>query len=127
MYEAINTGLNNINGEIFGLLHSDDYFINNCIISRIIDLFEKSDIDLIYGDVEFFNKGNITESIRKYSSKFFKPSLLKYGLIPAHPSIFMRKSLLNKVGNYDTNFNIAGDFEFLCRVFNCNLLKYCNI
>jgi GT2 family glycosyltransferase len=40
-----------------------------------------------------------------------------YGLMPAHPSLFLRREVYERVGEYDTRFRIAGDFELCLRVF----------
>jgi glycosyltransferase involved in cell wall biosynthesis len=124
MYEAINTGLSNATGEIIGLLHSDDFFSNTSVISNIATIFCQKKIDLLYGDVEFFDRKNIFNTVRYYRSNLFHPNLLKFGLIPAHTSIFMRRELIDRVGLYKTNFKIAGDFEYLCRIFSNQNLKY---
>jgi glycosyltransferase involved in cell wall biosynthesis len=124
MYEAINTGISNATGEIIGLLHSDDFFSNNSVVSNIAAIFSHKKIDLLYGDVEFFDRKNIFRTTRYYRSNFFRPNLLKFGLIPAHTSIFMRRELIDRVGLYKTNFKIAGDFEYLCRIFSDQNLKY---
>ena len=36
--------------------------------------------------------------------------------MPAHPAIFIRRRVYDKIGYFETNFNIAADYEFLCRV-----------
>jgi glycosyltransferase involved in cell wall biosynthesis len=124
MYEAINTGISNATGEIIGLLHSDDFFFNNSVVYNIATIFSQKKIDLLYGDVEFFDQKNINKKIRLYRSNFFHPNLLRFGLIPAHTSIFMRRELIDRMGLYKTNFKIAGDFEYLCRIFRDKNLKY---
>ena len=40
----------------------------------------------------------------------------------AHPSIFIRRNIYSEIGYFKTNFRIAADYEFLCR-----LAKYPNL
>jgi GT2 family glycosyltransferase len=40
-----------------------------------------------------------------------------YGVMPAHPSLFLRREVYDRVGEYDPSFRIAGDFELCLRVF----------
>ena len=42
--------------------------------------------------------------------------------MPAHPSIFIRRHIYDEIGYFETNFKIAADYEFLCR-----LAKYPNL
>ena len=38
--------------------------------------------------------------------------------MPAHPAMFIRREIYEKIGLFDTNYIIAGDYEFLCRLVN---------
>ena len=69
----------------------------------------------IYGDVHFINDKNPNKIVRYYSSKIFRPYLMKYGMMPAHPSFYIRKKYFHKIGLYKTSYKIAADFEFLLR------------
>jgi hypothetical protein len=44
--------------------------------------------------------------------------------MPAHPSLFIRKKIFNIYGVFDSNFRIAGDFEFIARIFKNNAIAY---
>jgi hypothetical protein len=35
--------------------------------------------------------------------------------MPAHPTLYIRRSVYEAVGNYDPSYRIAGDFEFVLR------------
>ena len=48
IYKAINEGLKKVTGEIIGILHSDDIFYSNKILSRISEKFENEKFDLCY-------------------------------------------------------------------------------
>ena len=43
--------------------------------------------------------------------------------MPAHPAIFIRRRIYDEVGHFETNFKIAADYEFLCRVVQYPNLK----
>jgi GT2 family glycosyltransferase len=47
-----------------------------------------------------------------------------YGLMPAHPSLFLRREVYERVGEYNSNFRIAGDFELCLRVFLTPSIRY---
>ncbi len=42
------------------------------------------------------------------------------GWMPPHPTLFLRASVFNKFGLYNTNFRIAGDYEMILRLFFMN-------
>jgi exopolysaccharide biosynthesis WecB/TagA/CpsF family protein len=50
----------------------------------------------------------------------FNISDFEKGLMPPHPSTFIKKSLYTKYGNYKTKYKIAADFEFLNRILKKN-------
>ena len=45
----------------------------------------------------------------------FRPFLLRFGFAPAHPTFYVRRSLLQSYGAYNDNYKIAGDFDLIAR------------
>lgn len=116
LYDAINKGLYMAIGEVVGILNSDDFFTKSDILEQVAQAFEMDNkLDAVYGDVHFVNSTDLTRPIRYYSSKIFKPSLMKLGFMPAHPTFYCRKSCYDKYGLYKTDFKIAADFDLLLR------------
>jgi hypothetical protein len=37
--------------------------------------------------------------------------------MPAHPACFLSRDLVERAGKFDPSFKIAGDYEYLARVF----------
>lgn len=116
IYDALNKGIQIATGDIICFLHSDDFFENEKILFKINELFNISQSDIIYGNATFFQKNYPDVIIRKYVSPEFNTKNLSYGLMPAHPSMFIKKSIYEKHGLFNTKFRIAGDFDWLCRV-----------
>lgn len=123
IYEALNKGIKHAKGDIIGVLHADDIFSNDSVISKVVDSFN-SDLStlLIYGDADYVNSNN--KIVRHYSSKNFKPFMFYLGFQPAHTASFLRKNCFETVGIYREDLKIAGDFELLLRVILINKLKY---
>lgn len=116
IYDAINKGIKLSSGEIVGILNSDDVLAHPNVISNIVDVFyEKDKTDMVFGDVLFVNAFN--KVVRKYSSKNWSPSKLGFGYMPAHPTLYCKRNLFEKYGNYRTDLKIAGDFELIIRYF----------
>lgn len=116
IYDALNKGILLSTGDIIGILHSDDYYPHPRVISSVMSYFNDSEIDAVYGDAIFFNlKGKV---VRYFSSQRFSVEKMKYGEMMAHTALFLNKRIFNKYGLYKTSYEIAGDFEFVARVFN---------
>ena len=122
IYDALNKGLALSDGEILCFLHSDDLYYDNEVISKVADVFADEAIDVVYGDVCFFSGDSVLESRRRYRSKKLSRKNLAWGHMPAHPSTFIRRRVYNDLGYFETNFKIAADYEFFCR-----LIKYPNL
>lgn len=119
IYDAINKGLRAATGDIVGFLHSDDAFTSPFLLKKVQHEFiKRKNCDALYGDVAYLALADNDRIGRYYSSKKIGRKHLKYGVAPAHPSLFMKRSVLSNVGYYNTDYRIAGDFEYFCRLFN---------
>lgn len=116
VYNAINIGLDHTTGDIVGLLHAGDVYTSDDALALIVGRFESTDdIDFIWGDV--------TIGRRYYSGKKFKPEALETGFAPPHPSLYMRRSLLDRIGPYDERYHTAADFDYFVRLFTDTSLR----
>jgi len=48
----------------------------------------------------------------------FRPGMLHRGWMPAHPSVFVRKSVYERLGPYDEKLTISGDYDYMLRLFS---------
>ncbi len=121
-FGSINLGLNKASGDIIGLLHADDFFYNEITLKNISENFD-DEVNCIYGDIMFCNKENINIISRVWKSANYEKLNLRFGRTPPHTSIFIKKNLMNDIGNYDETFDISSDFDFILRLFNNEKLK----
>ena len=116
MYDAINKGLKLSNGDIIGLMHSDDEFYDNTVISQIVNEFKNNSItNGIYGNGIYVSNNTHENIIRDRIGGDFSLSKVKNGWLPLHPSVYLKKRLIEKYGHYNLDFQIASDTEFLLR------------
>lgn len=123
IYDAMNKGIRIATGDIVGILNSDDFFTSDDAIEKIVSIFEKNKIDAVYGDTCFVKPDNLNKVVRYYTSKWFKPSLFRFGFMPAHPSFYIRRKWFEQLGLYKTDYKIAADYELLIRYLYVNKLK----
>jgi len=86
--------------------------------------FRTSKVDAVYGDIHFIRDGQPHKVARYYSSKIFRPTLLRFGFMPAHPSFYVRRSVYEQAGNYSLDYKIGADFEMMVRLFKKHRISY---
>lgn len=117
VYDAFNNGLALATGDIVGFLNAGDVFTDNHSLDNIVSCFKDASVDAVFGDVAMTSQTDPAKVIRLYRSNDFRPKLMRFGFMPAHPTVYMRRSIYDALGKYDTSYKIAGDFEYLLRVF----------
>jgi len=116
MYDAINKGLRLATGDIIGLMHSDDEFYDENVISKIVDKFiVLNDIEAVYGNGVYITNDVYRKIVRNRIGGKFSLKRIKNGWLPLHPTVYIRRSSIEKYGLYNLDFKIASDTEFLLR------------
>ncbi|SHH03614.1 glycosyltransferase family 2 protein [Flavobacterium defluvii] len=116
MYDAINKGLKLATGDVIGLMHSDDEFFDRKAVSRIAARFENdANIDGVYGDGVYVSNDKNERLIRDRIGGIFSLKRIKEGWLPLHPTVYLKKAVIDKHGLYNLDFKIASDTEFLLR------------
>lgn len=124
IYDAMNKGLAHATGDIVCFLNADDHYACANVLSKVASQMEDHNLDALMGDVGFFHQRNPERRVRRYRSDRFRPSRLAWGWMPAHPALFLRKEVVQRVGLFKTDYRIAGDFEFIVRAFHGHTLRY---
>lgn len=114
IYDAINKGIRLATGDVIGFLHSDDMFYSVDSIGQIAAAFEQNQADVVYGDLQYM-RGN--KVVRRWKSNAFNPRALKYGWMPPHPTVYVRREVYQQVGEYDSWFRISADYDMILRIF----------
>jgi glycosyltransferase involved in cell wall biosynthesis len=125
VYDAFNKGLRLATGDAIGFLNSGDTYTSSCAVSKIAENLQYPGVDAVFGDVLIVDAFDHAKVVRRYSSRAFAPARMAYGFMPAHPTLFMRRQIYDRVGEFDTRFRIAGDFELCLRVFVQQSTTYC--
>jgi glycosyltransferase involved in cell wall biosynthesis len=119
MYDAINKGIQLANGEVIGLLNSDDYYTPNVFAGVVDTLYENSTCDALAGKAIWFQEtpeGEYQE-IRMFPAMTGDRFL--YRLTMGNPVInawFFRRQVFSDIGLFDLRYSIASDREFLIRL-----------
>ena len=119
IYASMNFGIRKSRGDIIGVLHSDDIFFSKYVLSNIATSFKKKNVDLVYGNIVYSKKNNLTIYKRSWSNI----SLLNKYNLPPHTGVFIKKEILGKI-KYNTNFSISSDTDLLLRIFRKKYKTY---
>ncbi len=119
LYDAMNKGIKHATGDIIGILNSDDFFTSADVLETIVKIFtetQEEQVDAVYGDIHFVKPKDLTKCVRYYSSKKFRPWLMRFGYMPAHPSFYARREIFDKYGYYSLEYKLAADFDMMVRL-----------
>lgn len=117
IYDALNKGIRAATGEVVGLMHSDDFFAHDRVLEKVAFAFATSGADAVYGDLDYVAAANTSRVIRHWCSGEFAPQRLSRGWMPPHPTLFVRRDAMLRLGLYDTDYRIAADYEAILRWF----------
>jgi glycosyltransferase len=115
MYDAINKGMQICTGDIIGILNSDDILYDKDVVATIVQEMQQHQVDSVYGDLVYVNPKDINQIYRIWKGKPYKRNLFKLGWMPAHPTFYIRRSVYEKYGGYESHFFSAADYELMAR------------
>jgi GT2 family glycosyltransferase len=112
--EAINKGFARANGEIVAWLNSDDYYMLNTV-SFVVRCFEQNpDVVMVYGDMLAVDGEGQPINVLKYKQLSLE-DLLCFQII-GQPSVFFRRSALEKTGRLEPSFHFMLDHHLWIRL-----------
>ncbi len=123
LYDALNKGIQQATGDIIGIMHSDDLFYEPDTVQKIVDTYHSTNADIVYANGLYVDKSDIKKIMRIYAAKPFRKRYLKFGWVPLHTTMYVRKEVFEKYGMYETQYEIASDYEMSLRWFTNKKLK----
>lgn len=115
LYDALNKGIERATGDVIGVMHSDDLFADDQVLTRVAKMMTDPAIDGVYGDLDYVAAGDTTKIIRKWRSGDYDPAKLRRGWMPPHPTLYLRREVFETFGVYDTSYRIAADYDAMLR------------
>lgn len=124
MYDAMNKGIALASGDVIGILNSDDVYMNKNVVSELMTRMQKEHTDVIFADLILVDEANSKKILRYYDSGQFNPDRFRFGWMPAHPTVFVKKAVYQLVGKFATDYQIAADYEMLIRILAVQKASY---
>lgn len=117
IYDGLNRGFQKSSGALVGVLHTDDIFAHEHVLQRISEACSNSSLSGAYGDLQYVSKADTGKIVRYWKSKPFTMDLLSHGWMPPHPTLFVRRAVMETFGTYDTTYKISADYDAILRWF----------
>lgn len=121
IYDGLNKGVSLASGDVVAFLHSDDLYVDENVVANVVDIFIRLQVDGVYSDLVYTTKQDTSKVLRYWKSRPFEMKMLSSGWMPAHPTLFLKRSVYEKFGMFDLSFRIAADYDFMLRVLSAGL------
>lgn len=127
IYNALNKGIRAATGEVVGFLHADDFLANSQCISRIASALQQREVDGTYGDLQYVDAVAPSRVKRLWVAGDYSVNRFRWGWMPPHPTVYLRRSLYERYGGFREDFQIAADYELLVRMMVKHQIRACYV
>jgi glycosyltransferase involved in cell wall biosynthesis len=116
IYDAMNKGLGYATGDLVYFLNAGDCLYDNDVLGTVAENLRTSpESDILYGDYIYYD--DIGEE-RCSGYRTGIADLISRGY--CHQTTFARKSIFDRCGNFNTNYTIYADFDWLLRALRAS-------
>lgn len=116
IYDGMNKGIKAASGDLIGILNSDDFYPNNFILSNVAKTFVNNQCDAVYGDLVYVRHYNKNKIVRYWQAGDYSALKIKNGWMLPHPTFFVKKSIYDRFGLYNTELKSAADYEMILKL-----------
>jgi len=111
--DAFNKGIKNALGEVTYLLNSGDEMYDETVLQKVATVFQQDpSIMWLNGKLNHFRGG-----MWAISGKRFEKDKLYRGMHGVfHPTMYVKKEVYARRGQFDVNIKMAMDYDFICRI-----------
>lgn len=121
MYHALNKALSLYNGDVVGVLNSDDTYHDPTVLTRIAERLQSSDI--VHGHLDFVRNHEEKAIVRRWRATPRPAKGFRSGWMPAHPTFYVRRQVAEKVGTFDLSLATASDYDWMLRAIDLHDFK----
>jgi glycosyltransferase involved in cell wall biosynthesis len=112
IYNAWNKALQKVSGDWICFLGCDDWWYSSNSLAELVGYASYPAINFVSGKMYLVNE---KEEVISSVGEIFNRHQLNRGMRIAHPSALHHRSLFEAHGDFNENYKIAGDYEFLLR------------
>jgi glycosyltransferase involved in cell wall biosynthesis len=111
--DAFNKGISHSNGEIIGIINSDDWYEPEAIKNIVNCYMGNIDKDVFHGDMRFYIDNRYLFTIKPDTNY----KRIKIEMILNHPTCFVKRDTYLKYGLFKKDYKIAMDYELMLRFY----------
>lgn len=124
LYDALNKGIKLATGDVVGMLHSDDVYANNQVISRVAQQFAiDPSVEAVYADLVFVDRNDTDKVLRTWRAGDYEEDSFLKGWMPPHPTFFVKKSVYDRFGGFNLDLKLSADYELMLRFIHKHKIK----
>ncbi len=127
IYHAMNKGIELAGGDVIGILNSDDIYQDETVLTQVAETLGDVQYDACYADLVYVKHDDMTKVVRNWKSREYQTGLCWQGWMPAHPTLFLRSSVYQTVGTFNTRLHYQADLEFCARLFEIHKISSCYV
>lgn len=113
IYNAMNKGINMANGELIGIINSDDWY-EDTAVEKVIQAYEIDGLAVYHGIQRIYRDDALVglqcTSISQLNNRMIE-----------HPTCFIPKTLYDKYGFFDESYQYVSDYELMLRLQKHNV------
>ncbi|MER8680400.1 glycosyltransferase family 2 protein [Mesorhizobium sp. M1405] len=113
MYDALNKALRLYTGDAMGVLNSDDAYHDPSVLGRIANAL--AIFDIVHGHLDFVKDHGSKVIVRRWNATPPPATGFRSGWMPAHPTFYVRRAVVEQVGPYDLSYATASDYDWMLR------------
>jgi glycosyltransferase involved in cell wall biosynthesis len=113
MYDALNKGLQLFSGDACGVLNSDDTFHDRLALSRTAEAL--TEYDMVHASLDFVRDHKSKQVVRQWRAEPKPRSGFRSGWMPAHPTFYARRKVVENVGRFDLTYSTSSDYDWMLR------------
>lgn len=116
IYYAMNKGIQMADGELIGIINSDDYYEENAV-TVMAGYRTDAPYQILYGFERILRNGKEAGICIHHHTN------LDYQMI-THPTCFVTKKLYEDLGVFNTVYRYSADYEFMLRMYHSGKVEF---
>ncbi|HRH36962.1 MAG TPA: glycosyltransferase family 2 protein [Flavobacteriales bacterium] len=123
IYDAMNKGLRLATGAVIGFVNAGDLLMTPTVIADVVSAFQRAHVEAVYGDIIMVDEHDIHKVHRTWLSGTYHRENFRKGWMPPHVGTFIKKSVYDQFGLFNTDLRIGADYEILLRFLYRHKIK----